>query len=152
MVTDLDVFVNAADRVILEMSLHKLCYIIQGVKLLIVLHEEVGVNFVDENFKCDVWVNFVSDLDNFKQFVAASIFVLLMCINNIYQGPALPKCLNITWVVFSEFFSTRKILNLELNIRVVIHIGRFNLLSTLKEECLVRTHFLKYYSLNTCFT
>lgn len=122
MVADLYVFVNAADRVILKMSLHKLCNIIQGVKFLVVLHEEIGVNFVNENFKCDVWVDFVSHLDNFKQLIATSIFILLMCINNIYEGPTLPKSLNIIRVVFSEFFSTRKILNLELNIRVVINI------------------------------
>jgi len=152
MVADLDIFVYAADRVVLKVSLHELCYIIQGVKFLVVLHEEVGVNFVDENLKCDVWVDFVSHFDNFKQLIATSIFILLMCINNIYEGPTLPKCLNIIWIVFSELFSTRKILDLELNIRVVINISGFNLLGTLKEECLVRTHFLKYYSLNTCFT
>lgn len=122
MVADLNIFTFASNRVVLDMSFHDCGNIVQGIKFLVVLHEEIGVNFVDKYLKSDVWVNLVGYFDNFKQFIAASIFILLMCIYNVNERSTLPKCLNITWIIFSKFFSTRKILNLELNIGIVINI------------------------------
>ena len=73
---------------LLQKSSHILTYFIKRVELLLILLKHVRVDFVDEDFKTDIWVNGVGDLYYFEKFVAGHILILLMSIYHINQRSA----------------------------------------------------------------
>ena len=101
----------------MEKSSHICLNHVKAFYLLIITHEHITVNFVDENFVNDVRLDFTCLLDQIPEPNACAFIIRLVCINNIDQGPAL---LNLTERVHFEGVSTRKIDDVELNILIVV--------------------------------
>ena len=102
---------------LLQESSHVCLNHIKAFDFLVVAHEHITVNFVDEHFVNNVRLDFACLFDQIPEPNACAFIIRLVCINNIDQGPAL---LNLTERVHFEGVSTRKIDDVELNILIVV--------------------------------
>lgn len=139
---------SIADAILREQSSHVLRYLVQRIELLFVLHEHIGINFMNKDFKSNLWVDLVSNFDDFEEFVTRHLFVLFMRVDNINQGTTLLKSENVLGVLFAEFLGSWEVFYLKLNMRIIIDVSGLYLLRIDEEEGLVRRHLLEDYSLN----
>lgn len=105
-----------------EQPSHILGYLIKRIKLLIVLLEHIGVNFVDKHFKNDVGVNLVSYLDDLVQLVASRVFVRFVSVYHVDEGPTALQRVHITYALLVQLFGSWKVFDLKLDVGVVVYI------------------------------
>lgn len=163
MVVNLDFLVLVRDSEFADETTHVLRYFVEHVKLLVILLEQIRVHLMDEYLKRDVGVDFVSHLDDFVQFITGSVFIWLVGIDHINQRTASPERVDVLLTLLIEFFGSRKVKNLELNVGVVIglynkRLGSLNQLTEWlhvlgghQEESLMRTHLLEDDLLDASF-
>ena len=84
---------------------------------MIIAHEHITVNFVDEHLVYNVRLDLTCLFDQISEPNACTFIIRLMCVNDINQSPAL---LNLTKRVHFEGVSTREIDDIELNILIVV--------------------------------
>ena len=101
----------------MEKSSHICLNHVKAFYLLIITHEHITVNFVDEYFVNNVRLDFTCLFDQISESNACTFIIRLMCVNDINQSPAL---LNLTKRVHFEGVSTREIDDIELNILIVV--------------------------------
>ena len=102
---------------LLEESSHICLNHVKAFYLLIITHEHITVNFVDEYLVYNVRLDLTCLFDQISEPNACTFIIRLMCVNYINQGPAL---LNLTKRVHFEGVSTREIDDIELNILIVV--------------------------------
>lgn len=74
---------------------------------------------MDEHLENDVGVDLVRKLNNFVEFVASSVFVGLLSIDDVDQGATALESVNI---LHRELFCPWKVLDLKLDVWVVVYV------------------------------
>ena len=114
---------------------------VEALYLLVIVHKHVRVNFVDEDLVPDVILDAVCSPDHIKQLLASALIVCVVRIDDIDECTAL---LNVLLAVALQHVVTRKVINGELDIAVVVHFLLLNVSGGQQEEGLVRAHLLEY--------
>jgi len=99
---------------------HVLGNLVERLELLLVLHEHVGVNFVDKHFEGDRGVHLIGDLHDLQQFVAGLVLVGFVRVDHEDERPALLESSNVGGVRLVELFGAWVVLDLEVDVGVVV--------------------------------
>lgn len=132
---------------LLQQSTHVCLNRIQALQLLIIVHEHVWVDFMNENFIPNVTFDFVSCSNHVVQLLAGTLVIGIVSVNDIYESSTL---MNIGHWFALQNVVTREVIHIELNITVIVHFLLLDIRRRQQKECFVRWHFLKDDFGNTC--
>ena len=113
---------------------------IEALNLLIIIHEHIRVDLVDEDFIPNVRFDLTRSLDYLKELLACTLVVGVMGINYIDECAAISDMLD--RVTFEHIISW-EIDNIEFYVVIVADSLRLNCSSWQQEEGLVRRHLLE---------
>ena len=113
---------------------------IEALNLLIIIHEHIRVDLVDENFIPNVRFDLTRFLDYLEELLACTLVVGVMGINHIDECTAISDMLD--RVTFEHIISW-EIDNIEFYVVIVADSLRLNCSSWQQEEGLVRRHLLE---------
>ena len=113
---------------------------IEALNLLIIIHEHIRVDLVDENFIPNVRFDLTRFLDYLEELLACTLVVGVMGINYIDECTAISDMLD--RVTFEHIISW-EIDNIEFYVVIVADSLRLNCSSWQQEEGLVRRHLLE---------
>ena len=108
---------------------------VQALNLLVIIHEHITVDLVDEYLVPDVGLDLASALDDLKQLLASTLVVSVMCINDINEGTAVLNMLN---RVRLQHVVTWKVDDIKLDVVVVRDNLSLDITGWQQEEGLVR--------------
>ena len=114
---------------------------VEALDLLVVVHEHVRVDFVDEDLVPDVVLDAVCRSDHIKQLLACALIVSVVRIDDIDECTAL---LNVLLAVALQHVVSREVVHGEFDVAVVVHFLLLNVSGRQQEEGLVRAHLLEH--------
>ena len=132
----------------MEQATHIRLDSVQALNLLVVVHEHVAVNLVDEHFVPDVGLHLVGLSDHFEKLLASAFIVSVVSIDHVDKGSAVGDLLGrvrlkheVAWEVDYA----------ELDVVVIADSLHLDVARWQQEEGLVRAHLLEDYLGDGCF-
>ena len=122
---------------------------VEAFDLLVIVHEHVAIDLVDEDFVPNVMLDLTGLLDNFEQLLTGAFIIGVMSINDIDQRATVLNMLN---RVRLEHVVSWEINHIELDVIVIADRLCFDIAGWQQEECLVRTHLLEDDLGDACLT
>ena len=113
---------------------------VEALNLLLVIHEHIRVDLVNEDLVPDVTLNLISRLNHVEQLLAGSLVVSIVSIDHVDERAAL---LNVLHGVGLEHVVAREVIHTELNVTVVVHLLLLDVGGWQQKEGLVRRHLLE---------
>jgi len=119
----------------LEQASHVRLNSIKTLNLLVIIHEHIRIDFVNEDFIPYVLLDYTRLLNHLEELLARTLVVRPVCVNHVDQSTAI---LNVLDGVTLEHVVAGKIDHVELNIVVVAHRLSLDISRRQQEKCLVR--------------
>jgi len=113
---------------------------VETLNLLVVVHEHIAIDLVDEDLVPDVVLDAARRPNHVKQLLARALVVRVVRIDHVDQSAAL---LNVLLAIAFEHVVSREVVDAELDIGVVVDFLLLNIGSGQQEEGLVRAHLLE---------
>ena len=119
----------------LQQAAHICLNSVQALDLLVIVHEHVTVDFVNENFVPDIGLDLTGLLDDLVEFLTGAFVVGIMRVYHIDQRTAVGYVL---YGVTFEHVVAREVNDIELDVVVVADSLRLNSTGWKQEESLMR--------------
>ncbi len=131
---------------------HVLLNVIQAIHFLLIRHEHVRVDLMNENLILDVLVNGAACFYDVSQLDAVTLVILWLRIDHVDKCATVLDGLDVRRGGLLQVVSPREVLYCELDVGIIIYQHIFDLGCRGQEECLMGRHLLEDYFRNGSFS
>ena len=134
---------------LLEQTSHVGLNGIETLDLLVIIHEHIWVNLVDENLIPNVCLDSTRLLDHLEKFLARALVIRIMSIDHVDQSATILNVLD--WVTL-EHVVAWEVDDVELDVVVVVDCLSLDVARRQQEKRLVGRHLLEYDLADACLS